>query len=119
MSLLTFTKDRWSIYIMQADRFGNVRFFCMMGQYWFNINDALEISDSNFFSFSPLYKVECTLGGDCDMSYLINKNNQKERALWPGLYGSFQFLKIKHEDRSRLIKAFNHLKTLAHDPFKE
>jgi len=112
-------KDRWCVYKMQADKFGNVKFFCTMGQYWFNINDALDVTIDYFFSFPSDYKVKCSMGGECDMGYLLDKNNERENAVWPGSFGGFQFSNLEYQDLSRLAKAFKHLKSITKDPFKD
>jgi len=109
------TQNRWCVYKMQADKYGHLKFFSAMGEYWFNINDVIRIDMPYYFAFNKYYKIKCSIS-DCEMGYTLNKQNEKENAIWPGI--GLQFLEIEYEDQSRLINAFKHLKELTNDPFK-
>lgn len=105
-------KDRWCVYKMDADKYGNVKFYCTMGQYWFNINDALDVNNNNF-KFPRYYEVKFSLGNEGVMSY------NEQNSFWPGPYGGAEFINLANQDKSRLDKAFKYLKILTKDPFTQ
>jgi|GEM_PF-2436201 hypothetical protein len=121
------TNDKFSVYHMDADKYGNLRFYCSIGQYWFNINDTIGIGENSFsfFNFEYGYQVKDSFGSPTQSTmgstYTTSSTGKKgpTMATWGSTIDGFG--PFGYENERKLIKAFKHLKylTKVNDPFKD
>lgn len=117
------TSDNWGIYKMEINKTGNLKSYCKMGEFLFNLNDVLEITapginektggpNLGMFTFPKGYKVLCNtgetgLGEECGITHLTGANGDTY-TIWPALFHNFS--KLGEQDLLELVRNLRELK---------